>query len=123
MEIYVRPYPGPGGKWQVSADGGRYPRWSADGRRLFYFKAGEIYETSVAVEGQALRIGRPELTAKLDSTLVDIDNWVLSPDGMRFAFTQDSLDASVAMAGDGHALARFTFFWFDELKERLAGAQ
>jgi len=35
-EIYVRPFPGPGGRWLVSAGGGRYPRWRRDGRELFY---------------------------------------------------------------------------------------
>ncbi len=36
FEVYARPYPGPGGKWQVSASGGGRPFWSPDGRRLFY---------------------------------------------------------------------------------------
>ena len=38
-EVYVRPYPGPGGRVQVSSGGGTEPVWSRDGRRLFY-KAG-----------------------------------------------------------------------------------
>jgi len=33
-EIYVQPYPGPGGKWQISADGGMEPVWNANGREL-----------------------------------------------------------------------------------------
>jgi hypothetical protein len=35
-EVYVRPYPGPGGRVQVSSGGGTEPVWSRDGRRLFY---------------------------------------------------------------------------------------
>jgi hypothetical protein len=35
-EVYVRPFPGPGGKWQVSTAGGIYPRWRGDGQELFY---------------------------------------------------------------------------------------
>jgi Tol biopolymer transport system component len=35
-EIYVRPFPGPGGQWQASAAGGIWPRWRADGRELYY---------------------------------------------------------------------------------------
>ena len=35
-EIYVQTFPGPGGKWQVSADGGNDPAWRADGREVFY---------------------------------------------------------------------------------------
>ena len=36
-EIYIRPFPGPGGKWQVSTNGGSRPRWRGDGKELFYF--------------------------------------------------------------------------------------
>jgi hypothetical protein len=35
-EVYLRPFPGPGGQWQVSSAGGTSARWSADGRELFY---------------------------------------------------------------------------------------
>ena len=36
MEVYVRPFPGPGGATQVSTDGGDQPVWSRDGRELYY---------------------------------------------------------------------------------------
>ena len=36
QEIYVRPYPGPGGKWQISTEGGTEPVWNPKGRELFY---------------------------------------------------------------------------------------
>lgn len=32
-EIYVRPFPGPGGQWQISTAGGIYPRWGGGGRK------------------------------------------------------------------------------------------
>ena len=35
-EIYARSFPGPGGKWQVSADGGADPHFSADGKEIYY---------------------------------------------------------------------------------------
>jgi len=35
-EVYVQAFPGPGGKWQVSAAGGSIPRWRGDGKELFY---------------------------------------------------------------------------------------
>ncbi len=34
-EVYVQPFPGSGGKWQVS-EGGNAPRWSTDGRSIYY---------------------------------------------------------------------------------------
>ena len=30
-EIYVQPYPGPGGKWQVSTERGQEPVWNQNG--------------------------------------------------------------------------------------------
>jgi Tol biopolymer transport system component/predicted Ser/Thr protein kinase len=36
FEIYVQPYPGPGGKWQISTEGGTEPMWNPNGRELFY---------------------------------------------------------------------------------------
>src|SRR5262249_36245816 len=36
FEIYVRPFPGPGGKSQISANGGVQPRWNKNGKEIFY---------------------------------------------------------------------------------------
>ena len=38
-EIYVQPFPGPGPKSRVSANGGIQVRWRSDGRELFYLAA------------------------------------------------------------------------------------
>jgi serine/threonine protein kinase len=35
-EIYIQTFPTPGGKWQVSTNGGRLPVWSRDGGELFF---------------------------------------------------------------------------------------
>jgi Tol biopolymer transport system component len=35
-EVYVTRFPGPNGKWPISAGGGSFPRWRADGKELFY---------------------------------------------------------------------------------------
>jgi serine/threonine-protein kinase len=35
-EIYVQNFPTPAGKWQVSSGGGLLPKWSWDGKQLFY---------------------------------------------------------------------------------------
>ncbi len=38
-EVYVASFPESGGKWQISIAGGTLPRWSADGRELFFVAA------------------------------------------------------------------------------------
>jgi Tol biopolymer transport system component len=60
-EIYVRPFPGPGGQWQVSTGGGTSPRWRADGKELCYLAPdGKLMTVPVAVQGAALAPGTPE---------------------------------------------------------------
>ena len=36
FEVYVRPFPGPGGKWQISRGGGSWPQWSKNNKELYY---------------------------------------------------------------------------------------
>jgi serine/threonine protein kinase len=38
-EVYVQRFLSPGGKWQISSNGGKQPQWSHDGRELFYVAA------------------------------------------------------------------------------------
>ncbi len=35
-EIWVQPFPATGTRWQVSLDGGSFPRWQRDGSELFF---------------------------------------------------------------------------------------
>jgi Tol biopolymer transport system component len=35
-EVYVSPFSRPGGKWQISTNGGIKPRWRRDGKEIFY---------------------------------------------------------------------------------------
>jgi hypothetical protein len=50
-EVYVAPFPGLGGKWQVSAAGGHWPRWRRDGRELF-FLAPDSRMMAAEIEGR-----------------------------------------------------------------------
>ena len=46
-EIYLRSWPGLGRPERVSTNGGRDPRWSGDGRTLFYFWDDSLYAVSI----------------------------------------------------------------------------
>ncbi len=59
-EVYVRPYPGPGGKIQVSSEGGDSPVWAKDGRQLFYRLRNQTWVVEVWTSG-GFEIGRPRL--------------------------------------------------------------
>jgi Tol biopolymer transport system component len=59
-EVYVRPFPGPGGQWQVSTAGGINPRWAPDGKELYYLVPdGTLMAASVTVNGPTIELGRP----------------------------------------------------------------
>ncbi|MGD8376973.1 MAG: hypothetical protein PVF68_12600, partial [Acidobacteriota bacterium] len=58
-EVFVRPYPGPGGKWQVSIDGGTAPNWSPDGRSLWFASEGTLVGVDVTTE-PGFEAGRPK---------------------------------------------------------------
>lgn len=81
FEVYVRPFPGPGGRWQVSTGGGGFPLWSHDGREL-------LLETpdSHATGGDSFAAGKPRMwtETRLRNTSVYY-NYDLAPDGKRLA--------------------------------------
>ena len=47
-EVYVQSYSGAGGKWQISADGGREPVWAHNGREIFYRSGDKMMAAEVA---------------------------------------------------------------------------
>ncbi|HVS03426.1 MAG TPA: protein kinase, partial [Thermoanaerobaculia bacterium] len=70
--VYVQPFPGPGPRAQVSADGGREPRWGRDGRELFYQWGDDILVAAVEAE-PGLRVGEPRVFASgLAGSLADV---------------------------------------------------
>ena len=68
-QVYVVPFPGPGGKWQVSSDGGSQPRWRRDGTELFYLardrRLMSVPITQGANPSNALRLGRSSRLARV----------------------------------------------------------
>ena len=48
LEVYVRPFPGPGGRWQVSLEGGTEPLWAPSGRELFYRNGNRMMVAAIA---------------------------------------------------------------------------
>jgi serine/threonine protein kinase len=56
-EIYVRPFPGPGAKWQVSSSGGRSPLWKNNGKEIYYLSGAKILAAQVNGTGQTFTVG------------------------------------------------------------------
>ena len=60
-EVYVRPFPGPGGQSQVSSGGGGSPRWRKDGRELYYLAPDlKLIAVAVMANGVTFAPGAPE---------------------------------------------------------------
>jgi Tol biopolymer transport system component len=58
VEVYVAPFPGPGGKRQVSNGGGNWPRWRADGTEIFYRAPDNtLMVAAVNGSGSSLEVG------------------------------------------------------------------
>jgi Tol biopolymer transport system component len=87
FEVYVRPFPGPGGKWQVSSGGGRFPKWSRSGKELFYLSPdSKIMAATYSVSGDSFHADKPQLWSPGQFTDLGVmPNYDVHPDGKRFA--------------------------------------
>ena len=50
-EVYVRAFPGPGMKQQVSSEGGDEPLWARNGKQLFYRREDQVWVVDVRTDG------------------------------------------------------------------------
>jgi dipeptidyl aminopeptidase/acylaminoacyl peptidase len=116
-EVYVTPFPGPGGHFRISSGGGDFPLWSPDGRELFYRVGDQVLAVTVrlgstveAGPAQALfrgaYFGYPGVAGNYD----------ISPDGQRFVMIQDTPGASLDQLN-------VVLNWGEELKQRALGAK
>ena len=82
-EVYVRAFPGPGGKWQVSSNGGGFPTWRRDGKELFYLTLDNKIAAVPISGGSTLQAGKPAVLFPVHPsgfrTVYDV-----SADGRRF---------------------------------------
>jgi Tol biopolymer transport system component len=86
-EIYVAPFPGPGGKWQVSRAGGSFPRWRRDGSEIFYLSPDDkVMAAAVNTRGSTFEIGavRPLLEARIARIFRVQYEYDVTTDGQRF---------------------------------------
>jgi Tol biopolymer transport system component len=84
-EVYVRPFPGPGMKHQLSSQGGIQPLWARNGRQLFYRWEDQVWAVDVQTDG-GFSTGKPRLLFERSgySPGDPIRSYDLSLDGQRF---------------------------------------
>jgi serine/threonine-protein kinase len=115
VDVEVRAFPAPasgqGGKWLVSSNGGRIPRWSRNSHELLYQEGDRIMAVSYTVNGGSFKADKPHVRLeKLGGGF-----WDLAPDG-RIAVVMP-VESSKAPAAD-HTVV-FLENFFDYLRQRV----
>jgi len=113
-EVYVRSFPVPGGKVQVSLSGGGEPRWSRDGRELFYRNGDQMLAATVQSRPAFGVQRRTELfrgNFPYDPYFAEYD---VTPDGRHFLMAQGE------QASQGFIVV---LNWFDQLRGKRGRAQ
>jgi len=101
FEVYVQAFSlatgsqdrtAPVGKWQVSAEGGRSPRWRADGKELFFATLNSLQVLSVDVQSPAsgFRSGKPREVFSAAMPVGSLYAYDLAPGGQRFLMQEIS---------------------------------
>jgi serine/threonine-protein kinase len=117
-EVYVRPFPdAQGGRWQVSNGGGSEPRWSHDGRELFYLD-GDVRLNAVQVRTV------PTFSSAARTSLFNASSFVVAgfhqsydvtPDGRAFVFVTPR-----RAGAQGASQLVWADRWFNDVANRLA---
>ncbi len=119
-EVYVRPFTPGGssmagdGKWMISNAGGAQPKWSRDGKKLFYWQeTGKLMAVDVDTAGSALKAGVPAPMFDLPiggpglGSLISF--WDMTPDGSQIL-------ANTALASAANAPITVVLNWQAALK-------
>jgi Tol biopolymer transport system component len=115
FEIYVQPYPGPGGKWQISTEGGTEPVWNPNGRELFYRSGDKMFAVDVATQ-PGFSAGKPRMLfeGKYEPAPATFPNYDVSADGQRFLMLK-----LVEQAEEAPTQINVVLNWFEELKQKV----
>jgi Tol biopolymer transport system component/tRNA A-37 threonylcarbamoyl transferase component Bud32 len=111
-QVYVQPLPVTGAKWQISTAGGSYPRWSGDGKVLYFVASdGKLMAVPVGERGGSLETGAPRSLFELRaSELTYASPYQVSADGKRFL-------VAVAPVGERQTPLTMALQWAAELKK------
>jgi serine/threonine-protein kinase len=109
-EVYVRPFPGPGGQWQISVAGGTYPTWSPTKSELYYATLDQhIMAVRYRADGNSFQADKPALWTDVTFTDGQYRRFTLHPDGNRFAM------GKLPESTNGDTVV-MVFNFFDELR-------
>jgi serine/threonine-protein kinase len=112
QEIYVQPYPGPGGKWQISTGGGNEPIWNRNGRELFYRSGDKLMAVDVTSQ-PSFSVGKTKMLfeGRYVETTLTFPFYDVSPDGQKFLMLKPTDQKQPALTQINVVLN-----WTEELK-------
>jgi serine/threonine-protein kinase len=113
LEVYVRPFPGPGEKYPISVGGGSEPVWDRRGRELYFRNGDQMLVVAVTTQ-PTFGAGRPRLlfTGPFVRSAGRI-SYDISPDGESFVMLDSGQESGAATQ------VNVLLNWYEELK-RLA---
>jgi Tol biopolymer transport system component len=111
-EIYVRSFPGPGGKVQISTEGGQGALWSSQGDELFYASGSKMMRVGIRT-ASTIAAGVPEVLFEGAFAWERPRNYDISPDGQTFYMLRP---AGEVTDQDGLIVV---VDWFEELHRAL----
>jgi eukaryotic-like serine/threonine-protein kinase len=111
-EIYVQPYPGPGGKWLISTEGGNEPTWNRNGRELFYRNGNKMMAVDISTQ-PGFVAGKPRQLFERHYMMNPLarPDYDVSPDGQRFLMLEP-----VEQEQMGPTQINVVLNWTEELK-------
>jgi len=88
-QIFVVPFSAGNGMWQASTDGGHWPRWSRDGKQIYFVSMrNEMMTVDIQEKGESVEVGHPVRLFSFRPSVrvyrVGMINFDVSPDGKRF---------------------------------------
>jgi serine/threonine-protein kinase len=117
-EVYVRPFPEPGGRQQISTGGGTQPMWSPNGRELFFLASDRrIMVAGYSARGDSFTPSNPQGWSQ-KSLPQDAVAYDLAPDGKRLAVVLSSAGTADQEQMATNSVTILLNF-FDELKRRV----
>lgn len=115
-EVYVTTFPEPSTLWQISSNNGNFPRWSADGRTIFYTTTSELWSVGVTMGDRFLAVGTPKRLCARPTTNWSgrwPDGFDVSADGQRFLVAE-----AINAPNDAPPAIVTVQNWFEEFRGR-----
>ena len=112
-EIYVQSFPEGGRRTTVSNNGGQQPRWSPDGRELFYVEGTTLVAVSVDTSGSFSVLSRTPLFDHPSLGRSFYPQYDVSADGQRFI-----IPTAVEAAPGAKPMIRVVQNWAEQFRDR-----